>query len=202
MNEEDKGRGDRKRSSRRRGRGSGRARDPKDTKDTAAREAEERSKQAAGRPRGPEKQGRRKGSEPSRSPEPEAVRGEAARRPGEKQPQAPRPRFSAPRLESPVLPKPTCPRCGKPIEDLPSALNDKTTGEPLHFDCVLERIAEAEGVAEGDKVVYIGGGRFGIVHFDNPQDLRRFQIKKTIQWEEKEKRAEWRRDVADQYSAT
>jgi len=55
---------------------------------------------------------------------------------------------------------------------------------------------------DGDKVVYLGGGRFGIVHFDNGQDLKNFQVRKTIQWEEKDKRASWRREVSDLYSST
>jgi hypothetical protein len=113
-----------------------------------------------------------------------------------------RPRWTPPRLGPPVLPKPDCQRCGRPIEDLAAALNDRETGSPIHFDCAIERITESETLGEGDKVVYIGGGRFGIVHFDNPNDLKRFQIKKMVQWEEKEKRSPWRKEVADQYSAT
>jgi hypothetical protein len=113
-----------------------------------------------------------------------------------------RPRWTPPRNAPPVLPKPDCPRCGKPIEDLAAAINDRESGVPIHFDCVIERIAESEALGEGDRVIYIGGGRFGVVHFDNPNDLKRFQIKKTVQWEEKEKRSPWRKDVADQYSAT
>lgn len=102
----------------------------------------------------------------------------------------------------PTLPKPLCPRCGKPIEDLPAALNDKETGEPIHFDCVLARITEGESLGEGEKVVYLGGGRFGILQFEHPGDPKRFRVKKTVQWEEKDKRAEWRRTVADLYSTT
>jgi len=85
---------------------------------------------------------------------------------------------------------------------LPSALNDKESGAPIHFDCVLARIAEGESMAEGEKVVYLGGGRFGVVAFENPGDLKRFRVRKTIQWEEKDKRADWRRLVTDLYSAT
>jgi len=85
---------------------------------------------------------------------------------------------------------------------LPSALNDKETGVPVHFDCVLARLSESETLSEGEKVVYLGGGRFGVVAFENPSDLKRFRVRKTIQWEEKDKRADWRRDVSDLYSST
>jgi len=108
----------------------------------------------------------------------------------------------APRIVAPELPKPLCPRCGLPIEDLPSALTDKESGNPVHFDCIVARIAEGETLMDGDKVVYLGGGRFGVVHFENNQDPKNFQVRKTIQWEEKDKRAPWRRDVSDLYSST
>lgn len=130
---------------------------------------------------------------PRRADQTEAARSAAA---------AARDRLSAPRIAAPTLPKPLCPRCGAPIEDLPSALNDKESGAPIHFDCVLARLSEAESLAEGEKVVYLGGGRFGVVLFENPGDLKRFRVRKIIQWEEKDKRADWRRLVTDLYSAT
>jgi hypothetical protein len=108
----------------------------------------------------------------------------------------------APRIVAPELPKPLCPRCGMPIEDLPSALTDKESGNPVHFDCIVARIAEGETLMDGDKVVYLGGGRFGVVHFENNQEPKNFQVRKTIQWEEKDKRAPWRRDVSDLYWST
>jgi hypothetical protein len=55
---------------------------------------------------------------------------------------------------------------------------------------------------KGDAVTYIGGGRFGVVHFNNPQDTRNFKIKRIIEWEDKGNRAEWRQTVADHYSVT
>jgi hypothetical protein len=100
------------------------------------------------------------------------------------------------------LPAPDCPYCGKPIKDISSAISDKNSGEPVHFDCVINRIAEAEVLEQGDAVTYIGGGRFGIVHFGNPQNPQDFKIKKIFEWEDKENRSEWRRSVSDHYSVT
>jgi hypothetical protein len=113
-----------------------------------------------------------------------------------------RDRFNSVKTVSPTLPKPVCPRCGSPIEDLPSALNDKESGVPIHFDCVLARLTESESLGEGEKIVYLGGGRFGVVLFENPADLKRFRVKRTFQWEEKDKRADWRRQVTDLFSST
>jgi Mn2+/Fe2+ NRAMP family transporter len=37
-------------------------------------------------------------------------------------------------------------------------------------------------------------------HFDNPHDQKHFQIKKIIEWENKEKKADFRNEMADLYS--
>ncbi len=210
MNENDKGSGGRRRSSRRRGgRSSGKPQDRGDGQQwqqaAAPRSGEERATAAERSERPRATRGRRgEGRTGQGNQQPRRA---AAERPSavpldRAKPYADRPRWSPPRLGPPVLPKPECPRCGRPIEDLAAAINDRETGIPTHFDCVIERIAEGETLGEGDKIVYIGGGRFGVVHFENPNDLKRFEIRKTVQWEEKEKRSPWRKDVADQYSAT
>jgi hypothetical protein len=113
-----------------------------------------------------------------------------------------RPKWVPPAAPSEPIPVPDCPYCGKPIRDLSAALTDKANGAAVHFDCVLERLAAAETLDRGDAVTYIGGGRFGVVHFNTPQDTRGFTIKKIVEWEDKENRAEWRQSLADHYSIT
>jgi hypothetical protein len=113
-----------------------------------------------------------------------------------------RPKWTAPKIPAEPIPVPECPYCGKPIRDLASALTDKASGQAVHFDCVIARLAENETLERGDAVTYIGGGRFGVVHFSNPQDPRNFTIKKIFEWEDKENRADWRRSLADRYSIT
>jgi hypothetical protein len=113
-----------------------------------------------------------------------------------------RPRWTPPKPSSEPLPVPSCPYCGKPIKDISTAISDKNSGEPVHFDCVITRIAETEVLEQGDTLTYIGGGRFGIVHFNNPQNTQNFKITKIFEWEDKENRAEWRRSVSDHYSIT
>jgi hypothetical protein len=100
------------------------------------------------------------------------------------------------------LPTPECPVCGKPIKDISSALTDKVSESPAHFDCVLGKVTEGEIQEKGDVVSYIGGGRFGVVHYANPQDVGGFKIKKIIEWENTEKRADWRKTIADHFSVT
>jgi hypothetical protein len=113
-----------------------------------------------------------------------------------------RPRWTAPEAPRDPIPLADCSWCGKPIRDMSTALQDRATGGAVHFDCVLERIAEGETFEAGDTLAYIGGGRFGIVHLDNPQNARNFRITKILEWEDKEHRAEWRKTISDHYSMT
>lgn len=94
----------------------------------------------------------------------------------------------------------TCPVCNKIITDLSSALSDKATGSPVHFDCALAQAGKDEKLEAGDKIAYIGQGRFGIVNYPNVHDVKHFTIKKIIDWEDKEKRSAWRNEMSDLYS--
>ncbi|MDR1428855.1 MAG: hypothetical protein LBI85_01070 [Spirochaetaceae bacterium] len=113
-----------------------------------------------------------------------------------------RPKWTAPKVSQEPLPEPECPLCGRPIKDLAAALADKASGTPAHFECILGALGERETLEEGDEMSYIGGGRFGVVHYSNPQDRRNFQIKKILQWEDQNIRSDWRRQVTDRYSTT
>jgi hypothetical protein len=116
-----------------------------------------------------------------------------------------RPCWTAPKLNNDPLPVPNCIRCGQPITDLHTALTDGKSGGTVHFDCVMAEVSKREVLEEGDVISYIGGGRFGIVHFTSSGDKdkkRAFTIKKIFDWENKEERAEWRDVIADHYSIT
>ena len=128
--------------------------------------------------------------------------GENAR--GEKTSYADRPRWIPPKTNTDPLPVSDCAWCGKPIRDISSAIADKDTGSPVHFDCVTARITFGEKLEKGDAVAYIGGGRFGIVSFGSQGAAaeRGFTIKKIIEWENKDKKAEWRSLICDHYSVT
>ena len=93
-----------------------------------------------------------------------------------------------------------CPKCGQPITDIASAIADKSTGEPLHFDCVLNQVKEAEPTGENEKVAYIGQGRFAVLQYENIRDQRHFTIKKIIEWENREQQSEWRSELSGLYS--
>ena len=131
-----------------------------------------------------------------------------------------RPKWNPPKTNADPMPVSICPWCGKPIRDMFSAIADKDTGVPVHFDCVSTRIAFGEKLEKGETVAYIGGGRFGIVSFgssapsrpaapqeirqdkSSPQTSRDFSIRKIIEWEKMDKRAEWRSLICEHYSVT
>lgn len=100
----------------------------------------------------------------------------------------------------PKLPTPVCPRCGQAIADISSAISDKTSGEPIHFDCALAFLQGAETLADGEKIVYIGQGKFAVVFFENPADTRKFKIIRVLEWEGREGRPEWRTDISSIFS--
>jgi len=111
-------------------------------------------------------------------------------------------RWTAPLLPANPITTPDCPWCGKQISDITTAICDKETGFPVHFDCVLQRIASTETLGTNDGVCYIGGGRFGIVHYNNPPDARDFTIKKIFEWEARDNTNEWRRPISEYFSIT
>lgn len=100
----------------------------------------------------------------------------------------------------PKMPTPVCARCGEPIQDLAAALADKSTGNPVHFDCVLQFLRDAEKIGDNENLLYIGQGRFAVVTYDDPADKRKFTIVRQIEWEGRDARAEWRSEIAGHYS--
>ena len=93
-----------------------------------------------------------------------------------------------------------CPKCGQPITDISSAITDKESGKPAHFDCILNQVRQTEQVGENEKIAYIGQGRFAVIYYENPRDQRHFTIKKIIEWEERDKKPEWRSELSGLYS--
>jgi len=93
-----------------------------------------------------------------------------------------------------------CPMCNQIITDIPSSMCDKATGVPVHFECALNKVKETEPTGENEKVAYIGQGRFAVLAYENIRDQRHFTIKKIIDWEERDKKSEWRTEYSEIYS--
>lgn len=93
-----------------------------------------------------------------------------------------------------------CPMCGQAITDISSAMVDKASGSPAHFDCVLNKVKESEPIGENEKIAYIGQGRFAVLYYENPREQKNFSIKKVIEWEDRESKPEWRDEISGLYS--
>lgn len=93
-----------------------------------------------------------------------------------------------------------CAKCGQLITDISSAMTDKTSGNPIHFDCAFAEVEKNENLGPNEKIAYIGQGRFGVLYYENIRDQRHFTIKKIIDWDDKEKKSEWREEIGSLYS--
>ncbi|MFP4382546.1 MAG: hypothetical protein ACLFST_12390 [Spirochaetia bacterium] len=118
---------------------------------------------------------------------------------GDKKPKTP-PKMSYPRepvIEKPKMPQgkeaTQCPVCGKPVNDLYTAIAHRATKEPSHLNCVIKELSQDENLEQNESLCYLGGGSFGIVQKSSggkPQ----VTIKKRIQYEEKESSPSWKQE--------
>lgn len=93
-----------------------------------------------------------------------------------------------------------CPKCGQPVTDVASAMTDKSSGIPMHFECAMDQVSSGEKLGQNEKIAYIGQGRFAVLYYENIRDQRHFQIKKIIEWEERDKKPEWRDEICGLFS--
>jgi hypothetical protein len=121
---------------------------------------------------------------------------------GQKPPAVNRSRWVPPLPSSTPIASFECSICHKPIKDTASALVDKAAGGACHFDCAIEKLLAREQIEKSEFISYIGGGRFGVLERENPQVTKDFKIKRIIEWENKDERADWRDNIADHYSMT
>lgn len=95
-----------------------------------------------------------------------------------------------------------CPICSKVIEDLTSSLSDKTTGEPVHFDCAWNQAGKDITLKENEKFTYIGQGRFAVLYFPDIRDTCHFKIQKIVEWERSDSVPQWRTEISNLFSQT
>lgn len=93
-----------------------------------------------------------------------------------------------------------CPICGQTVRLLLTAIAYGDEKEPAHFDCVLKQISEKETPGQKEKIIYLGGGSFGIVEFKSGGNGT-FEIKKRIEFEtfdqENPQKHNWRKELSD-----
>jgi hypothetical protein len=91
---------------------------------------------------------------------------------------------------------PLCPLCKGQIRELSSAIQYRETGEPAHFDCILNVIEKNEELASHEKICYLGNGSFGVIRFQKDPSVFPFIIRKRIQYEEPHEIPSWRNTIS------
>ena len=90
----------------------------------------------------------------------------------------------------------TCIRCGKSIRNPQMALASPEN-DPIHFDCAIQEVAEAENLGAREKICYLGQGTFGIIKFKSSSSNKDFIIKKRIPYEKAEQAVDWRKQMRE-----
>jgi hypothetical protein len=111
-----------------------------------------------------------------------------------------RPKWQPVKRPAEPIPKLLCALCGKPISEPASAVSDAAGENTYHFDCALSQVKKHETLMTGETIAYIGGGRFGVVRFNDP--TKRFTIERIIDWDKQDERLPWRQIIAEHYSRT
>lgn len=93
-----------------------------------------------------------------------------------------------------------CPICGKKIEDIESAVSDRQSMMPAHFDCVIKNLSDAEHIGKDENIVYIGQGKFAVMRYENKNDPKTFHIVRKIEWEARSSDIPWRQEISTLFS--
>ncbi len=100
-------------------------------------------------------------------------------------------------IPTPNQPFGACPISGKPISNIYEAIADPKTGEPCEFDSVCNLLQEQEKIGKGEQLIYIGGGRFGIIKRVKKKQNSKIEIVRVIEYEQPDKNGyKWRKDLA------
>ena len=91
---------------------------------------------------------------------------------------------------------PACPICQKAVRELHAAITHRESGQPAHFDCILQLLRESTDLQDSEKICYLGKGSFGVVQFRQNAGPMRFLIRKRIQYEQTDGFPDWRRSTA------
>ena len=100
-----------------------------------------------------------------------------------------------------------CPICGLVIRNLYSAITERESQEPAHFDCVLRQLEDMEELGAAERLAYLGAGSFGVIQLRARQSTRgrgrvasaqrgALFIRKRIEYEESDPVPEWRQGLA------
>jgi hypothetical protein len=60
-------------------------------------------------------------------------------------------------------------------------------------------VTASETLANGEKLVYLGSGSFGVVEFKDKNESA-FSVKRRIQWEKEGEKKDWRKGISSRIS--
>ncbi len=84
-----------------------------------------------------------------------------------------------------------CPVCEEGVKELGNAIDFQGQG-PTHFDCVLRALNDSERLMPGEKIIYIGSGKFGVINNKKNDSGVPFTLLREITVEDREKTLQWR----------
>lgn len=94
-----------------------------------------------------------------------------------------------------------CPICNEGVKELGNAIDYKGEG-PAHFDCVLRSLNETEKLNPGEKIIYIGSGRFGVILNKKNDSGVPFTLTREIDFEDRDRELSWRDERKVEVSST
>lgn len=89
-----------------------------------------------------------------------------------------------------------CPLSGEPIEHILSAVQDPETGRPAVLERAIERVSRNEELGENERLCYIGDGSFGVVYEERRGKNTVVEIRRRIEYENRNDKAEWRKELS------
>ncbi|MDH4127399.1 MAG: hypothetical protein OEV44_01505 [Spirochaetota bacterium] len=78
-----------------------------------------------------------------------------------------------------------CSICSEVIREPLTAIPDKISSKNAHFECIVLEIKKANIISTGEKIYYLGGGRFGIVQERRVRNRLTYSIREKIQYIDK-----------------
>jgi hypothetical protein len=90
----------------------------------------------------------------------------------------------------------SCPICSESIDNILTAIAHGEHAQPAHLECVIRRLAEREQLSEDEQIAYIGEGDFAVLHRPSTRGSGRTEIRRRIEYEDKNHKPEWRRELS------
>lgn len=85
----------------------------------------------------------------------------------------------------------TCPVCNEGVKEVGNAIDFQGKG-PTHFDCVIRALTKQEKLNPGEKIAYVGSGRFGVINHKKNDSGVPFTLLREIEVEDRDKVLTWR----------